>query len=213
MNDSTIASPEFSLEEWMNTPLEDINQIEESFHQIQAFNKLEGIQELEEVETEETEETDFSEQEELFDSKTVTLKSRRIQGNLYFKWRNYQESSRQGGQVYTNVPCVTHIQECYPDVAYLTPELIDHFGEPDVFPRSFPLVAEIVSLTDLAEEVIVKAQNYLYSGSEEVWLVFPENRWIIVMTPSQKVVFSEGDIAYTQRVLRGFKVAVNELFV
>ncbi|MEM7553279.1 MAG: Uma2 family endonuclease [Cyanobacteria bacterium P01_A01_bin.84] len=209
MNDSTVISPEFSLEEWMYTHEEDIDQIEEEFHHVKAVSKPKYTEEL----TEESEETDFSNQEELFDSKTVTLKYRRIQGNLYFQWRNYQASSHQGGQVYTNVPCVTHIQECYPDVAYLTPELIEHFGEPDIFPRSFPLVAEIVSLTDLAEEVIVKAQNYLYSGSEEVWLIFPENRWIIVMTPSQKIIFTEGDIAYTQRVLRGFKVTVDELFV
>jgi hypothetical protein len=41
-------------------------------------------------------------------------------------------------------------------VAYLTPELMQQFGEPAVLPQSFPLIAEIVSPTDLAEDIIAK---------------------------------------------------------
>lgn len=35
-----------------------------------------------------------------------------------------------------------------------------------------------VSSTDLAENVLLKAQEYLESGGEEVWLVFPESKWV-----------------------------------
>jgi Uma2 family endonuclease len=148
---------------------------------------------------------------QLVEKKPVTLKHSRIQGNLYFYWRSYKDERGLGGQVYTNVPCCTNKQGLRPDVAYITPDLITQLGEPDVFPQGFPLVAEIVSPTDWAEEIITKSQEYLQSGSQEVWLVFPENRWIIVLTHNQRLVFTSGDIIYTQSVLKGFQVTVDEL--
>jgi Uma2 family endonuclease len=148
---------------------------------------------------------------ELLEKDEVTLKHSRIQGNLYFYWRNYKEASGQGGEVYTEVPCLTNKQGRRPDVAYLTPELMQQFGEPAVLPQSFPLIAEIISPTDLAEDMIAKSQEYLQSGSEEVWLVFPENHWIIVITKNQRLVFVSGEVVRTQTVLAGFNVAVDEL--
>jgi len=141
----------------------------------------------------------------------MTLKHSRIQGNVYFYWRSYKDSSRQGGEVYTEVPCRTNKQGRSPDVAYLTPELVAQYGDAKVLPQSFPLSAEIVSPTDLAEDVIAKAQEYLQSGGEEVWLVFPESRWIIVTTHNQRLVFTSGEVISTQTVLPGFSVVVDEL--
>ncbi len=148
---------------------------------------------------------------QLVEKNGVTLKHSRIQANLAFYWRSYKESSEQGGEVYTEVPCRTNKQGRVPDVAYLTPKLITQFGEPAVLPQSFPLIAEIVSPTDLAEDVIAKSQEYLQYKGEEVWLVFPENRWIIVITQNQRLVFTSGEIVSTQTVLKGFTVAVDEL--
>ncbi|WP_414585629.1 Uma2 family endonuclease [Scytonema sp. PCC 10023] len=148
---------------------------------------------------------------ELLEKNGVTLKHGRIQANVGYYWRNYKDSSGHKGQVYTEVPCRTNKQGRVPDVAYLTPELINQFGEPAVLPQSFPLIAEIVSPTDLAQEVIAKSQEYLQFGGEEVWLVFPENRWIIVITPNQRLVFISGEVVNTQTVLKGFSVAVDEL--
>jgi len=73
------------------------------------------------------------------------------------------------------------------------------------------LSAEIVSPTDFAEDVIAKAQEYLHSGGEEVWLVFPENRWIIVNTQKQRFIFTSGEIVSTQIILPGFSIAVDDL--
>ena len=148
---------------------------------------------------------------ELVEKNGMTLKHSRIQGNLYFYWRNYQESSHIGGKVYTEVPCRTNQQGRRPDVAYLTPELVAQYGDEAVLPQSFPLSAEIVSPTDLAEEVIAKAREYLQSGGEEVWLVFPENSWVIVVTQETRTIFASGEVANTQKVLLGFAVAVDEL--
>jgi len=148
---------------------------------------------------------------ELLDTNGMTLKHSEIQVNLSFSWKSYKDSSGQGGKVYTDVPCRTNKQGRSPDVAYLTPELVAQYGEAKVLPQSFPLSAEIVSPTDLAEDVIAKAQEYLHSGGEEVWLVFPETRWIIVTTQTKRLVFVSGEVVSTQTVLLGFNVAVDEL--
>jgi Uma2 family endonuclease len=98
-----------------------------------------------------------------------------------------------------------------PDVAYLTPELVAQFAKADILPQSFPLIAEIVSPTDVAEDVFLKAQEYLQSGCEEVWLVFPESRLVLVMTQSQILGFKTGEVVSTQKVLLGFSMAVDEV--
>lgn len=148
---------------------------------------------------------------QLVEKNGMTLKHGRIQSKLGTYWRNYMDSSGQGGEVYTDVPCRTNKQGRRPDIAYLTPELLAQFGSSKVLPQGFPLIAEIVSTTDFAEDIIAKSQEYLQSGGEEVWLVFPESRWIIVITHNQRLVFISGEMVSTQTILKGFSVAVDEL--
>jgi Uma2 family endonuclease len=150
---------------------------------------------------------------ELVEKNGMTLKHSRIQSKLSFYWRSYRDSSGQGGEIYTEAPCRTSKQGRVPDVAYLTPELVAQYGDAKVLPQSFPLTAEIVSPTDLAEEMITKAIEYLQSGGEEVWLVFPESRWVIVVTQDSRQIFISGEVVNTQKVLLGFSVAVDELIV
>jgi len=141
----------------------------------------------------------------------MTLQHSKVQSRLSTLWRQFKDQSGQAGEVYTEAPCRTERQGRSPDVAYLTPALVAEHGNAKVLPQSFPLCAEIVSPTDFGEDVIAKAQEYLESGSEEVWLVFPEVRWIIVVTAEQRLVFASGQVATTQQVLQGFEIAVDEL--
>ena len=78
-------------------------------------------------------------------------------------------------------------------------------------PQSFPLIAEIASPDDSGEELLAKAKEYLESGCQEVWLVFPENLWIIVMTHEKHLLLTVGEVVSTQNVLKGFSVAIAEL--
>jgi Uma2 family endonuclease len=148
---------------------------------------------------------------ELIEKINTTLKQSRIQAEIAYLWEKFRDIRELGGEVYIGVPCRTLNQGRSPDVAYLTPELVAQYGDAKVLPQSFPLSAEIVSPTDLAEDVIAKAQEYLQSGGEEVWLVFPESRWVIVVTQELQLIFVAGAIVRTQEVLPGFEVAVNEL--
>ena len=148
---------------------------------------------------------------QLIEKTDITLRHGKIQLRLGRYWEDYKYSSGQRGEVYTDVPCRTNQQGRSPDVAYLTPELVTQFGDVPTLPQSFPLSAEIVSPTDLAENVLLKAQEYLESGGEEVWLVYPESRWVMVITENQGLMFTSGQIVSTQKVLKGFTLAVDEL--
>ena len=148
---------------------------------------------------------------QLVEKTDITLRHGKIQLRLGRYWQDYKDSSGQGGEVYTDVPCRTNQQGRSPDVAYLTPELVAEFGNLPTLPQSFPLSAEIVSPTDLAENVLLKAQEYLESGGEEVWLVYPQSRWVMVIIENQGLMFTSGQIVSTQKVLKGFSVAVDEL--
>lgn len=145
------------------------------------------------------------------DTTGMTLKHSRVQLKLGRYWANYIDQQNLGGEVYTEPPCRTHKQGRQPDVAYLSEALSMRYRDVAVLPQSFPLSAEIVSPTDFAENVIAKAQEYLQSGGEEVWLIFPESQWIILVTHTLRKVFVSGEIAATQVVLPGFSIAVDQL--
>ncbi|MEG4334487.1 Uma2 family endonuclease [Microcoleus sp. AT9_A2] len=148
---------------------------------------------------------------QLVEKNGMTLKTGKIQLSLGDAWKNYKDSSGQGGEAYVEVPCRTNQQIRRPDVAYLTPELVAQFGNLATLPQSFPLIAEIVSPTDIAEDVFLKAQEYLESSCQEVWLVFPESRLVFVMTQNQILTFRSGDTATTQQILIGFSIEVDRL--
>jgi Uma2 family endonuclease len=148
---------------------------------------------------------------ELIEKTGMTLKHSKIQARIATYWKVYKDNNQLGGEVYTEVPCRTNKQGRSPDVAYLTPELVTQYDDAKVLPQSFPLIAEVISPTDLAEEVIAKAQEYLQSGAEEVWLVLPEVGWVIALTQETKQIFATEEVARTSKVLPGFSVAVTEL--
>lgn len=142
---------------------------------------------------------------------TTTVKHSRIQSRLGRYWGNYAIESGQGGDALTEVPCRTVRQGRRPDVSYITAELLEQFGEVSVLPQSPPLIAEIASPTDSAEDLFAKASEYLESGCQEVWLVFPESIRILIITQNQTLAFKSGDVVSTQIVLLGFSVAIDEL--
>lgn len=148
---------------------------------------------------------------ELVEKTGMTLKHSKIQARIATYWKNHKDDRQQGGEVYTEVPCRTLKQGRVPDVAYLTPDLVAQHEDAKVLPQSFPLIAEVISPTDFAEEVIAKAQEYLQSGAAEVWLVYPEVGWVMVLTQDSNQIFAIGERVRTQKVLSGFEIAVAEL--
>jgi Uma2 family endonuclease len=146
-----------------------------------------------------------------FVEKNVTLRHGLVQARLTSEWRSYKQSSGQGGEVFTEAPCRTLTQGRRPDVAYATPAFVAQIGTAAAAPQSFPLIAEIVSPTDEAEMIFAKAQEYLRSGCEEVWIVMPENRYVFVITAEKRLWFAAGETVSTQVVLPGLTIAVDDL--
>jgi Uma2 family endonuclease len=141
-----------------------------------------------------------------------TLMHAKIQTRLLIRWANYVENQQLGGMVLVEAPCQTLARGRRPDVAYLSPSLIEQFGD-DVatLPQSHPLIGEIISPTDCGEDIFLKAQEYLSSGALEVWLIFPRSKYIFIQTQEQNLWLNEKDIAKTQLVLPGFEIKVAEL--
>jgi|ERR671933_724121 Uma2 family endonuclease len=148
---------------------------------------------------------------QLVEKQGMTAKHSRIQARLARYWGNYKDDSGQGGDVYTEASCRTVGRGRCPDVSYLTPELVAQFGDFTVLPQSFLLIAEVASPDDSAEELFAKAREYLQSGCQEVWLLFPESQLILINGQQRWILFNPGEVVSTQTVLQGFSVAVNEL--
>ena len=148
---------------------------------------------------------------QLVEKTGMTIKHSIVQTRLAWGWKNFITQSGQGGEVAVELPCRTLKQGRRPDVSYLTAEWVAQFGEAGALPQSPPLIAEIASPTDSAEDLFAKASEYLESGCEEVWLVFPESRRVLLITQNQTLGFNTRDVVNTQLVLKGFSVALDEL--
>jgi Uma2 family endonuclease len=140
----------------------------------------------------------------------MTLQHSRVQSRVGWLWKSHVETTEIGGEVYTEVPCRTLDQGRRPDVAYLTPDLLAKYGDLPTLPQSFPLIAEIISPTDIANDVFAKAQEYLRSGCREVWLVFGEERMLVVLTEDSRKIYVADEVV-TSLVLDGFSITVNAL--
>ena len=148
---------------------------------------------------------------QLLEKSGTTAKTGRIQARLCRFWGNHADSSGIGGEVYVRGGCRTLDRVRCPDVAYLSPDLVAQHGNVKVLPHNFLLIAEIISLTDQAEEVFTKVREYLASQCLEVWLVFPESQYILVITAENQVLRTIDETATTQKVLPGFSVSVEQL--
>jgi Uma2 family endonuclease len=144
---------------------------------------------------------------QLLEKNDMNAKTGRIQARLARLWGNYMES----GEVYTETPCRTTGRTRCPDVAYLIPELVAEHGDFKILPKSFPLVAEVISPTDEMEDVFGKVGEYLASECQEVWLVMPESQMVLVITAQAQQLYRIGDMVQTQQVLPGFSVAAAAL--
>ncbi|MBD1845270.1 Uma2 family endonuclease [Cyanobacteria bacterium FACHB-63] len=150
---------------------------------------------------------------ELVEKTGMTVKHSIAQGNIVTAWNNHATAHEPGGKALPEAPCRTQKQGRRPDCAYLPAPLFAQFNQVATVPQSYPLIAEVASPTDYAEELFAKAIEYLESGCEEVWLVFPEAKLIMVKTSDQSwQVFNPGQTIATQKVLNGFEIAVDQLF-
>lgn len=99
-----------------------------------------------------------------------------------------------------------------PDVSFvasgrLPEELPDSYGllAPD-------LAAEVVSPTDTADDIHERVQDFLRSGTRQVWVFYPKRRNAVVHTPDGARTIEADGVLDGGEVLPGFSVRVSDVY-
>jgi Uma2 family endonuclease len=74
-----------------------------------------------------------------------------------------------------------------PDIGFIARDRMRVFGN-DFFPGAPDMAVEVLSKTDSKRKLRQKAELYLASGTQRVWLVFPEERTIEIYTGNEDVI-------------------------
>ena len=104
-----------------------------------------------------------------------------------------------------------------PDVAFVSYDRwpIDraqsvHVNARDVVPD---LAVEVVSPSDLAEEIMDKMTDYFDAGVRQVWVIYPSSRLVYVHDALDKVhAHNEADILDGGTILPGFQLKIGSIF-
>jgi Uma2 family endonuclease len=105
-----------------------------------------------------------------------------------------------------------------PDLAFIKSDRwpqdrpMPYRGNPvDVVPN---LTVEVVSPTDLGEDVVAKAHEYLRAGVELVWVIFPRLRQLYAYTAvgTAPRLFTDTDMLDAGDLLPGLSVPMAALF-
>jgi len=95
-----------------------------------------------------------------------------------------------------------------PDIAVF---LNENIHEEDKYETRAPdLAIEIVSDDDKASAVFAKARTYLEKGSQVVWIIFPSEKRVVIVTPTEWRW--ESEVLASPELLPEFSVKVSELF-
>lgn len=101
-----------------------------------------------------------------------------------------------------------------PDISFLSAAKIPAGELPEGYIDGPPdLAAEIVSPGDTASEIQNKVQDYLAAGTQLVWVVYPQQRLVIVHRPDGTAqTRREADTLSGETVLPGFSCQVADIF-
>jgi Uma2 family endonuclease len=101
-----------------------------------------------------------------------------------------------------------------PDISFLSTAKLSPGGLPDGYIEGAPdLAVEIVSPGDTASEIQDKVQDYLAYGTQMIWVVYPQQRIVIIHYPDGMArTLRETDTLSGESVIPGFSCQVAEIF-
>jgi Uma2 family endonuclease len=104
-----------------------------------------------------------------------------------------------------------------PDLAFVTSERWPFLAPPTDDPPELPIVpnlaVEVISPTNIADEVDEKVVEYFNAGVELVWVIYPLRRRIYVYESAAQIrILTEKDELDGSKVLPGFRLKVADLF-
>ncbi len=100
------------------------------------------------------------------------------------------------------------------DAAFISNEKLASITEPDKYlPFAPDLAVEVVSPSDSAGDIQNKVALYLQAGTAIVWVIYPQQRLVVVHYPDNTAkTFDEDDILDGGTVLPGLSITVKALF-
>jgi Uma2 family endonuclease len=99
-----------------------------------------------------------------------------------------------------------------PDVAFVSHGKLAPLPDEDIaIPFAPDLAMEIISNSEIAARAEKKVREYLASGVQEIWQVYPADRFVRVRTAENLRDLAEDQLLETP-VLRGFQVKVQAFF-
>ncbi len=100
-----------------------------------------------------------------------------------------------------------------PDVSFVRADRLAQ-GRPTGFLDGAPdLAVEVMSPHDRMSDILDKVSDYFEAGAEQVWVVVPRNRTVMIHRSLQDVVvLNEQDVLVGDGVLEGLRVAVTDIF-
>lgn len=147
----------------------------------------------------------------------MTIKHGTVQLNLSYLLRSYQQQNNLRGRFVLETVCRTMGRGRRPDIGYMSAEQVAKYANATVVGECFDWIGEIVSPDDSAEDLFTKSREYLDAGCREVWLVFPENKMIIINYRNQQGQLG-WQIYYDQLVITSLiafpelQISADELF-
>ena len=104
-----------------------------------------------------------------------------------------------------------------PDIAFVSferwPKLRPHNKDDNAWDVVPNLAIEVVSPNDLAEELLVKMEEYFRAGAQLVWIVYPKDAQVYVyQAPKDVRILGRTDTLDGGIVLPEFRLALADLF-
>jgi Uma2 family endonuclease len=100
-----------------------------------------------------------------------------------------------------------------PDVSFLPAERLQAIDLDRRIRGAPALVVEVVSPTDLAQDLNQKVRQYLDAGAPSVWVCYPKAREVEVFrADGSRVVRHENEVLEEPEVLPGFSLEVKTIF-
>lgn len=100
-----------------------------------------------------------------------------------------------------------------PDVSFIRSERLAGIDLDQFFPGAPDLAVEVVSPSDTVRQMLRKVNQYLRSGTQVVWVVYPDRQEVDIYGATGPVVTLDRDqMLEAPSLLPGFSVAVASLF-
>ena len=101
-----------------------------------------------------------------------------------------------------------------PDIAFISKHRVEQVGDTaGYWPGAPDLAVEVLSPDDRVSEVEEKVSEWLSAGSQQVWVVSPKLRTVIIYTSlTDVVILTEKDTLEGGGVVPGFEISIAEIF-